>query len=396
MKIHEHQAKELFAQFNVPTTRGKVAFSVKEAVAAAQDMKADGISKYVVKAQIHAGGRGKGGGVKLADDTEQVKKLSQEILGMQLVTHQTGPEGKKVQRLWIEEATPPIKEMYLSMILDRERECVTVLSSEEGGMEIEELAANEPEKILTLPVNFLLGWQRFYTRRVSSFLGLNEKLLQNDLHQLMSGLYDMFVAKDCSLVEVNPLAICEVSGEQRLLALDGKINFDDNALPRHPEIAKLRDLSEEDPLEVEASTFDLNYIALDGEIGCMVNGAGLAMATMDIIKTYGSEPANFLDVGGSATTEKVTAAFKIILKDEKVKAIFVNIFGGIMKCDVIAEGVIAAAKEVKIEIPLVVRLEGTNVEKGRELLESSGLAIIPASSMSDGAQKVVNSVKGAQ
>ncbi len=394
MKIHEHQAKELLGQAKVAVPRGFPAFTVEEAVAGAKKLEAMGLKAFVVKAQIHAGGRGKGGGVKIAKSIDEVKTLSSQILGMQLKTHQTGPNGQKVKRLWIEEANPPKKEMYLSYILDRERGAVTLLASAEGGMDIEELAHKHPEKILTLPVEPAAGWSPFYARKVAAFLGLTGKLA-TELDAFLGNLYKFFWEKDCSIVEINPLAIVGEGEAQKIIALDAKINFDDNALKRHPDVAELRDESEEDPAELEASKFDLNFISLDGNIGCMVNGAGLAMSTMDIIKQYGGEPANFLDVGGGATTEKVREAFKIILGDKKVKAIFINIFGGIMKCDTIAEGVIAAAKEVKLHVPLVVRLEGTNVDKGRKMLSESGLNIIAATTMSDGAEKVVKAMKGA-
>lgn len=393
MKIHEHQAKELFAKAGIAVPRGFPAFSVDEAVAGAKKLEAMGIKGYVVKAQIHAGGRGKGGGVKIAKSIDDVKNLSTQILGMMLKTHQTGPQGQKVQRLWIEEANPPKKEMYLSYILDRARGAVTLMASAEGGMDIEEVAHKHPEKILTMPIEPSSGWSSFYSRKVATFLGLKGPLA-NQLDSFLANLYKFFWEKDCSIVEINPLAIVGEGEQQKIIALDAKVNFDDNALKRHPDVTELRDEAEEDPAELEASKFDLNFISLDGNIGCMVNGAGLAMSTMDIIKQYGGEPANFLDVGGGATTEKVREAFKIILKDKKVKAIFVNIFGGIMKCDTIAEGVISAAKEVKIHVPLVVRLEGTNVDLGRKMLQDSGLNIIPATTMSDGAEKVVKAMKG--
>lgn len=398
MKIHEYQAKELFRNAGVAVPRGIPAFSVKEAVEAASTLQQEGITSFVVKAQIHAGGRGKGGGVKLAKTREDVEPLAKQIFGMTLITHQTGPEGKLVKRLYIEEANPPKKEMYLSLILDRDRGCVSLLAAAEGGMEIEELAAREPEKILTLPIDSTVGWQGFHSRKLSQFLGISldpkagGKLFPQ-LHSFMEKLYQFFIEKDCSILEINPLAIVGEGEAQKLVALDGKINFDDNALKRHVGLAQLQDPDEEDAAELEAAKFDLNFISLDGNIGCMVNGAGLAMSTMDIIKHYGGEPANFLDVGGGATAEKVREAFKIITKDPKVKAIFVNIFGGIMKCDTIAEGVIAATKEVGLKMPLIVRLEGTNVAKGREMLDKSGLKIISASSMADGAQKAVQAMK---
>lgn len=397
MKIHEHQGKELFQKFGVACPRGVVAFSADEAVAGAKLLEAQGIKAFVVKAQIHAGGRGKGGGVKLAKNIDEVKTHASKICGMNLVTHQTGPEGKLVKRLWIEEANPPKREMYLSYILDRGSGSVALLASAEGGMEIEELAAKHPEKMLTLPIDPSVGIQPFHSRRVARFLNLGQDELTahlaGELHTFLNNLYKLFWERDCSIVEINPLAIVGEGKSSHILAMDAKINFDDNAVKRHPDVAAFRDESEEDPSEIEASKWDLNFIALDGNIGCMVNGAGLAMATMDIIKSCGGEPANFLDVGGGATAEKVREAFKIILKDKKVKAILVNIFGGIMKCDTIAEGVISAAKEVKIHVPLVVRLEGTNVELGRKMLEQSGLNIISATTMLDGAQKAVAAMK---
>jgi len=397
MKIHEHQGKELFAQYGVAVPKGYVAFSPTEAVDAAQRLKAEGIAAFVVKAQIHAGGRGKGGGVKIAKSIEEVETHAKNIFGMMLKTHQTSPQGQEVKRLWVEEANPPKREMYLSLILDRDNSCVSVLASAEGGMDIEELAVKHPEKMLTLTIDPAAGWHPFNSRRVARFLNVGQdeatKHLAREMHVLLDNLYRLFWDKDCSIVEINPLAIVGEGANSKILAMDAKFNFDDNALKRHPDVSSMRDESEEDPSEIEASKWDLNFIALDGNIGCMVNGAGLAMATMDIIKKYGGEPANFLDVGGGATAEKVREAFKIILKDTKVKAIFVNIFGGIMKCDTIAEGVIAAAKEVKISVPLVVRLEGTNVERGRSMLNESGLNIISASTMADGAEKVVQAMK---
>lgn len=398
MKIHEHQGKELFAKAGVAVPRGFVAFTVDEAVKGAEELKAMGVGAYVVKAQIHAGGRGKGGGVKIAKSVEEVRTHAKNILGMMLKTHQTGAEGQLVRRLWVEEANPPKREMYLSMITDRDRGCVSILASAEGGMEIEELAHSHPEKILTLPIEPSSGWHSFYSRKVASFLGLGETPetahLSKELDVFLTNLYEFFWKTDCSILEINPLAICGEGEKSRVLALDAKVNFDDNALKKHPEVAALRDEYEEDPSEREALKWDLNFVSLDGQIGCMVNGAGLAMATMDIIKHYGGTPANFLDVGGGATAEKVREAFKIILKDSRVKAILVNIFGGIMKCDTIAEGIISAAKEVKIPVPLVVRLEGTNVDKGRTMLEASGLNIIPATTMADAAKKVVASIQG--
>jgi succinyl-CoA synthetase beta subunit len=400
MKIHEHQAKELFSKAGIAVPRGYVAFSVEEALKGAEKLKSLGVGAYVVKAQIHAGGRGKGGGVKIAKSIEEVKTHAQNILGMMLKTHQTSAQGQKVRRLWIEEANPPKRELYLSLILDRSKSAVSILASAEGGMDIEELAVKHPEKILTLTIDPAAGWQNFYGRQLAKFFNLgqgkDDAHLGTQLNQFMNSLYSFFWAKDCSIVEINPLAIVGQGETSKILAMDAKVNFDDNATKRHLDVVELRDESEEDPSEIEASKWDLNFISLDGNIGCMVNGAGLAMATMDIIKSAGGEPANFLDVGGGATAEKVREAFKIILGDSKVKAIFVNIFGGIMKCDTIAEGVIAAAKEVKINVPLVVRLEGTNVDKGRAMLESSGLNIIPATTMADGATKAVAAMKGAR
>jgi len=398
MKIHEYQGKELFAKANVAVPRGYKATTVDEALDAAKKLQAQGVGMWVVKAQIHAGGRGKGGGVKIAKTLDDVKTHATNILGMMLKTHQTGPTGQKVRRLWIEEANPPKKEMYLSMILDRGTQSVTILASAEGGMEIEELAHNSPEKILTMPIEPALGWSAFYTRRIAAFLGIGQTEadahLTKQLDSFCTNLYKFFWDKDCSIVEINPLCVCGEGAESKLIALDAKVNFDDNALGRHKDILELRDFDEEDPSEVEASKWDLNFIKLDGTIGCMVNGAGLAMATMDIIGHFGGTPANFLDVGGGATAEKVREAFKIITKDPNVKGIFVNIFGGIMKCDTIAEGVISATKEVGLKVPLVVRLEGTNVDKGREMLLMSGLNIVSATSMADGAQKIVKAVKG--
>ncbi len=399
MKIHEYQAKELFRAFGIPVARGIPALSVAEAVDAAKKLKAEGIQSFVVKAQIHAGGRGKGGGVKIAKTFDDVKPLAEKIFGMTLITPQTGPQGKLVKRLYIEEATPPKKEFYLSLIMDRARESITLLASSEGGMEIEELAHSNPEKILTMRIDPALGWSAFNGRDLARFLGFQsgEKSvngrLADDMSNFVGKLYEFFVKKDCSILEVNPLAIVGEGESQRFLAMDAKINFDDNAIKRHPEFESLLDVNEEDPAELEAAKFDLNFISLDGNIGCMVNGAGLAMATMDIVKHYGGDPANFLDVGGGATAEKVREAFKIITKDPKVKAIFVNIFGGIMKCDTIATGVIAATKEVGLKVPLIVRLEGTNVLEGRKMLDESGLKIISALSMADGAQKAVDAMR---
>ncbi|MFD0869206.1 succinyl-CoA synthetase subunit beta [Chlamydia abortus] len=386
MNIHEYQGKEVLRQYGVTVPEGRVAFSVDEAVEAAKQL---GTPVVVVKAQIHAGGRGKAGGVKVAKNLDEVRTYADEILGKILVTHQTGPEGKEVKRLLIEQGCDIKKEYYVGVVVDRGTGRVVMMASEEGGMEIEEVAARTPEKIFKEVIDPVIGLQPFQARRLAFAINIPNELV-NKAVKFMMALYTAFVDKDCSIAEINPLV---VTGDGNVMALDAKLNFDSNALYRHKDILELRDLEEEDPKEIEASKFDLSYIALDGNIGCMVNGAGLAMATMDIIKYYGGEPANFLDVGGGATTEKVTEAFKIILSDEKVKGIFVNIFGGIMRCDVIAEGVVEAAKQVGLDRPLVVRLEGTNVELGKKLLNESGLNIIAADSMADGAQKIVEQVK---
>ncbi len=387
MKIHEYQAKEILRKYGVATPRGYPCFSVDEAAEAAKKL---GGKAWVVKAQIHAGGRGKGGGVKLAKSLDEVRHHAGQILGMQLKTHQTGPEGQKVRRLLVEEGADIKKELYLGMVVDRGTQRVVLMASSEGGMDIEEVAAKTPEKIHKVAVDPGKGLADKDAEEVARKIGVP----QNGVAQarnLLKALYKAFDDTDASLAEINPLI---VTGDDKVLALDAKMNFDDNALFRHPEIVALRDLDEEDPAEVEASKYDLNYIQLDGNIGCLVNGAGLAMATMDIIKLYGGSPANFLDVGGGASTEKVTEAFKIMLKNPKLGAILVNIFGGIMKCDVIAQGVVAAAREVKLSVPLVVRLEGTNVELGKKILAESGLPIISGSNMADAAQKVVAAAKG--
>ncbi len=386
MNIHEYQGKEVLKQYGVAVPEGKVAFTVDEAVEAAQTL---GTQVVVVKAQIHAGGRGKAGGVKVAKNLDEVRKYASEILGKVLVTHQTGPEGKEVKRLLIEQGCDIKKEYYVGVVVDRGTGRVVMMASEEGGTEIEEVAAHTPEKIFKEVVDPVVGLQPFQARRLAFAINIPSELVNKAVH-FMTALYTAFVEKDCSIAEINPLV---VTGDGNVMALDAKLNFDSNALFRHKDIIALRDLDEEDEKEIQASKFDLSYIALDGNIGCMVNGAGLAMATMDIIKYYGGDPANFLDVGGGATKEKVTEAFKIILSDEKVKGIFVNIFGGIMRCDVIADGVIAAAKELGLNRPLVVRLEGTNVELGKKMLNESGLNIVAADSMADGAQKIVALVK---
>ncbi|KFZ43353.1 ADP-forming succinate--CoA ligase subunit beta [Anoxybacillus flavithermus] len=385
MNIHEYQGKEILRSYGVSVPNGRVAFTVEEAVEAAKEL---GSSVCVVKAQIHAGGRGKAGGVKVAKSLEEVRTYASELLGEVLVTHQTGPEGKEVKRLLIEEGCDIKKEYYIGLVVDRATSRVVLMGSEEGGTEIEEVAAKTPEKIFKEYIDPAVGLQAFQARRMAFNINIPKELV-NQAVKFMLGLYQVFVEKDCSIAEINPLV---VTGDGKVMALDAKLNFDSNALYRHKDILEYRDLDEEDPKEIEASKYDLNYISLDGNIGCMVNGAGLAMATMDIIKYYGGEPANFLDVGGGATTEKVTEAFKIILSDSKVKGIFVNIFGGIMKCDVIANGIVEATKQVGLNLPLVVRLEGTNVELGKKILEESGLNITAAESMADGAQKIVSLV----
>ena len=387
MKIHEYQGKELFRKFGVPTPRGFPAFRVEEAVEAAQKL---GAGPWVVKAQIHAGGRGKGGGVKVAKTLDEVKQHSSKILGMQLVTHQTGPLGQKVRRLLIEEGADIKKELYAGMVVDRVTQRVCLMASSEGGMDIELVAARTPEKIHKVFIDPGKGLTEREAEEISRRIGVPDPAVGQS-RDLLKALYQCFVETDASLAEINPLILTR---DDRVIALDAKLNFDDNALFRHPEIQGLRDLDEEDPLEIEASKHDLSYISLDGDIGCMVNGAGLAMATMDTIKLYGAEPANFLDVGGGATTEKVGAAFKIMLSNPKVKAILVNIFGGIMKCDTIAAGVVAAAKEVKLSVPLVVRMKGTNEDLGKQILADSGLPIISADNMAEAGQKAVAAVKG--
>jgi succinyl-CoA synthetase beta subunit len=392
MKIHEHQAKELFSEAGIPVPAGKVAYTVDEARTAAQELFSKGSTLVVVKAQIHAGGRGKAGGVKLAKSVEEATKVASEILGKTLVTPQTGAHGQVVRRLWIEAGSQIEKEFYLSVIVDRKRQALSVLASAEGGMDIEELAHKHPEKILNFSLDTIIGPKTFHGRKLSHFLGLGETHTQ-ECSSFLTKICEFFWKWDASMVEINPLALVKTAEGPKLMALDAKVNFDENAMFRHPRLKELFDPYEVDPKELEASKYDLNFIALDGTIGCMVNGAGLAMATMDIVQAYGASPANFLDVGGGADAKKVTEAFKIILKDEKVKAIFVNIFGGIMKCDVIAEGIIAASKEVNLHVPLVVRLEGTNVEQGRKMLQGSGLKIETAASMAEGAEKVVKASK---
>ncbi|UDF36019.1 UNVERIFIED_ORG: ADP-forming succinate--CoA ligase subunit beta [Shinella sp. XGS7] len=386
MKIHEYQGKEILRQFGVPVPRGIPAFTVQEAVEAAQKL---GGPVWVVKAQIHAGGRGKGGGVKLAKTMDDVKALSEQILGMQLVTHQTGAEGQKVRRLYIEEGADIKNELYVSLVTDRGTQKVAFIASSEGGMDIEEVAHSTPEKIITEMIDPLVGITTEQSKKIAAAIGLTGASVDQAV-DIFAKLYKCYMDTDASLVEINPLN-CDSKGN--LIALDAKFNFDANALFRHPEIVAYRDLDEEDPAEIEASKWDLAYVALDGNIGCMVNGAGLAMATMDIIKLYGKEPANFCDVGGGAGKEKVAAAFKIITADPKVEGILVNIFGGIMKCDVIAEGVITACKAVNLSVPLVVRMKGTNEELGKKMLAESGLPIISADTMAEAATKIVAAVK---
>jgi succinyl-CoA synthetase beta subunit len=396
MKIHEYQAKQIFARYGVPIPRGYPATTVDEAEAAAKKLATEtGGPVVVVKAQIHAGGRGKGGGVKVAKGgAPEARELAQKILGMQLITHQTGPEGQKVRRLYIEQGLDIARELYLGAVVDRDRRRIAFMVSTEGGVEIEKVAAETPEKILTVHVDPAVGFAAYQARELAFRLGLGQnKVTLASFVKLLAALYEVVTREDCSLCEINPLVLTKAGA---VVALDAKINLDDNAEFRHPEWRDLEDKDEEDPVELEAKAAGLNYVSLDGNVGCLVNGAGLAMATMDIIKHFGKDhgvaPANFLDVGGGANQEQVTKAFKMILKSPKVKAIFVNIFGGIMKCDVIANGVVAAAKELGLKVPLVVRLEGTNVELGRKILSESGLAIKAASTMADGAQKVVAAV----
>ena len=388
MNIHEFQAKKILAKYGVSIPKGKEAYSSSEAAAVALEI---GGKKWVVKAQIHAGGRGKAGGVKIADSIEEVTKISNKLLGMQLITHQTGPEGKKVNKIFIEEGINIVSELYLGIVLDRSNEKYVMMGSTEGGTEIEVVAEKTPKKIFKVQIDPLIGMQAYQARQLVFKLGLS-KAVSNKAVTFMLALAKTVEETDASLVEINPLVITD---NNNVLALDAKMNFDDNALYRNKDIESLRDEDEEDPRELEAAKHDLNYISLDGNIGCMVNGAGLAMATMDIIKLEGGAPANFLDVGGGATKERVEQAFKIILSDEKVKAVLINIFGGIMRCDVIAEGVVAAAKNIEINIPLIVRLAGTNVEKGKDILNNSGLDIISADNLGDAAKKVVSSIREA-
>lgn len=392
MKIHEYQGKEILKKYGVAVPRGMMVTTREDAEAAAKEIFGAGATGVVVKAQIHAGGRGKGGGVKIAKSVEEAADIAAKMMGMTLITHQTGPEGRVVHRLLIEETLPIAKELYLGILVDRGEGKPVFMASAAGGMDIEQVAAERPDEILKQYIDPGMGLEPFQARKIAFALGLNASQIGPAV-QFFTGLYRAFMETDASLVEINPFVACT---DLRLFALDAKLTFDDNALFRHGDIHRLRDTSEEDPLEVEASKYNLNYIKLEGSVGCMVNGAGLAMATMDIIKHYSGEPANFLDVGGGATIERVTEAFKIILSDQKVAGILVNIFGGIMKCDIIATGVVEAAKQVSLHVPLVVRLEGTNVARGKEILAASGLNIVAADGMADAAQKIVQAVKGAK
>ncbi len=385
MNIHEFQAKQILGRFGAPVPKGQPASTPDEAAAA---FKALGQPKVVVKAQIHAGGRGKAGGVKLLSSAEEVREFAAKLLGKPLVTHQTGPQGRVVRRVYVEEASQVARELYLGMLVDRKAGCVSIIASTEGGMDIEEVAAKTPERIITEAVDPLLGMSAFLARKIAFALGLRDKQV-GQFVGVASALYRAFIETDASLIEINPLV---VTAEGRVICLDAKMSFDDNGLFRHPDIRELRDANEEDPAETEAAKYDLSYVHLDGNIGCMVNGAGLAMATMDIVKYYGAEPANFLDVGGGASTEKVAAAFRILLSDERVKAVLINIFGGIMQCDVLAQGVVEAAQQVKLSVPLVVRMEGTNVEQGKKILAESGIKVISAADMADAARRVVKAI----
>ncbi len=389
MNIHEYQAKEIFAKYGVPLSKGKVAFTVDEAVEAAKEI---GGEKWVVKAQIHAGGRGKGGGVKLAKTLDEVKQHADAILGMTLVTHQTGPQGKLVKKLYIEAAADIAKEYYLGVVLDRAREMPVFIASTEGGMEIEKVAAETPEKIIKVGVDPLTGFQSFHARELAFGLNLTSAQMK-DFGKFVQALYKVYIENDASLIEINPLVL---TGDDRFIALDAKMNFDDNALYRHPAIEEMRDLDEEEPTETEAGNYGLSYVKLDGNVGCMVNGAGLAMSTMDIIKLSGGEPANFLDVGGGASAETVAKGFEIILRDPNVKAIFVNIFGGIVRCDRIANGILEATQVTEVKVPIIVRLDGTNAKEAAEILKASTIEnIITASDLADGAKKAVQAAKGA-
>jgi succinyl-CoA synthetase beta subunit len=385
MNIHEFQAKQILARFGVAIPKGQPASTAAEA---AQAFSSLSVPKGVVKAQIHAGGRGKAGGVKLVSSANEASDFAGKLLGKPLVTHQTGPQGRVVRRVYVEQASDVAREFYLGMVVDRKAECVAVIASTEGGMEIEEVAAKTPDRILTEPIDPVLGLAGFQSRKLAFALGLRDKQV-GQFGSLMNSLYRAFIETDASLIEINPLVITK---DGNVICLDAKLSFDDNGLFRHPDIRELRDPNEEDPAETEAAKFDLSYVHLDGNIGCMVNGAGLAMATMDIVKYYGAEPANFLDVGGGANSQKVAAAFRILLSDERVRAVLINIFGGIMLCDVLAQGVVDAAREVRLQVPLVVRMEGTNVDKGKQILRDSGIKVISASDMADAARRVVEAI----
>ncbi len=385
MNIHEFQAKQILTRFGAPVPKGQPASTSGEA---AQAFEALGGRKAVVKAQIHAGGRGKAGGVKLVSSAAEAREVAEKLLGKPLVTHQTSLLGRVVRRVYVEQASEVARELYLAMVVDRKAECVAIIASTEGGMEIEEVAARMPEKIFTEPIDPVIGLGGFQSRKIAFALGLRDKQV-GQFGALLNSLYQAFIETDASLAEINPLVVTK---EGNLLCLDAKLSFDDNGLFRHPDIRELRDPNEEDPAETEAAKFALSYVHLDGNIGCMVNGAGLAMATMDIVKYYGAEPANFLDVGGGANSQKVAAAFRILLADERVRAVLINIFGGIMLCDVLAQGVVDAAREVKLEVPLVVRMEGTNVDKGKQILKDSGIKVIAASDMADAARRVVEAI----
>jgi succinyl-CoA synthetase beta subunit len=386
MNIHEFQAKQILGRFGAPVPKGQPASTPDEA---ADAFRALGQPRAVVKAQIHAGGRGKAGGVKLLSSAQEVKDFAAKLLGKTLVTHQTGPQGRVVRRVYVEEASDVERELYLGMLVDRKAGMVSVIASTEGGMDIEEVAAKTPEKIITEPLDPLLGVSPFLGRKIAFALGLQDKQV-NQFAALLGSIYQAFLETDASLVEINPLVVTK---DGRVLCLDAKMSFDDNGLFRHPDIRELRDPNEEDRDETEAAKYDLSYVHLDGNIGCMVNGAGLAMATMDIVKVFGAEPANFLDVGGGANTEKVAAAFRILLSDQRVKGVLINIFGGIMRCDVLAQGVVEAARQVNLKVPLVVRMEGTNVEQGKKILAESGIKVIPASDMADAARRITQAIK---
>jgi len=386
MNIHEHQAKQILKKYGVPVPNGVFGLTVEELIEKAKLLKTE---KYILKAQIHAGGRGKAGGVKILDNIDELTKSSNEMMGKKLVTHQTGPEGKVVKRLYVEESSNIEKEFYLSCLVDRASSKIVFISSDQGGMDIEEVAKKNPEKIVKTKINYSKEISNEDCENIIKIFSLNKKTKEQGKN-LIKAIYKMFISTDASMVEINPLILTK---EQNIICLDAKVNFDDNALFKHPEIVALRDLSEEDPIEIEASKYNLSYIKLDGSIGCMVNGAGLAMATMDIIKLYGEEPANFLDVGGGASKEKVSAALKLILSDKSVKGILINIFGGIMRCDVLAQGVVDAAKEMDINIPLVVRLAGTNFKEGKNILDNSGLKLISAENLDDAAKKIVKAIK---